>query len=430
MRAAYRQLTRAPGFALLVGLTLALGMGASTAVFSLVHAALLRPLPYAEPERLVRLWAYDRERDIVRATLSYPRTVLLRAQTDVFEDFAASGELSLTLTGRGQAEQLEGHAVSASFFRVLGIAPPHGRGFLPADDEPGAPAVAIVSHGFAQRRLGGAAASVGQMLLLDGRPHTVVGVLPRDFAFPYTRAEVWLPRPGETPLYSPQQIRDGAAYLNATARLRPGATVRDAQTRLDALGERYRRENPGAVDGRVQIEAVTFADELVGGQRRAVWLLFDAVVLVHLIACVNVAALMLARFAGRQHETAMRAALGATRGRLVREFTLEAALLALAGGAVGTVLAFFATGLGAAWVRAQFARPLDFSAGGAALAFAFALTLLTGLAVGFVPARAATPRSLTAALKSGTRRRWPGRAAVRRTGCSSRARSRSRSCCS
>ena len=403
LRFAWRNISRTPGFTLLVVITLALGIGATTAIFSLINGVLLRPLDYQDSERLVRLWTYHRATNFTHGALSYPRFDLIRAQQDVAVELAANTPASFTLTGAGPAEQLAGEQVSAQFFHTLGVRLLHGRGFLPEEDTPAGRPVAVLGYGLWSRSFGADPRSVGSSIILNGTPHTVIGVLPPDFSFPYSNAEVWVTKPFQPLSYSAQQVNDGAVYLNVTARLKPGVSVQQATAQIARLGELYAKQFPERVDARTSVELMTFREELVGQQRTAFFTLLGAVGLVHLIACANIANLLLARFNSRRRETAMRIALGAGRGRLIRQFMGESLLLSLAAGLLGTLLAAGLVALGAVVIADFVSRPLALGLDGTALGFTLGLAVGTGLAVGFFPAMQASRTDLLPALKESAR---------------------------
>lgn len=402
-RLALRQLRRTPGFTLMVVATLALGIGASTALYSVAREALFKSLPFPDSERAVRLWAFDRSRGITRTMLSFVRYDYIRQRQQSFTALGAAHEWHVSLTGRGQAERLTAKLVSAGFFQLFGLRPVIGRAFLEAEDQAGARPVAMISEGLWRRLFQGSENALGETLTLEGTPHTIVGVVPESFAYPFGTVEVWTTRLAEPSLYTPQQINDGAAYLNPSAILKPGVSVREAQQEIDRLAAEYRREFPQRVDAITEIELLPFKEELIGQQRQSIYLLFGAVGFVHLIACFNVANLLLARFASRSRENAMRLALGSSPQRLVGQFLAESLLLALGAAVLGVALA------GALLKIFRFALEEFLPRVGVAgvdpeaLGFMLALTLFTGAAVGLIPGLIATRRDLLEMLKESSR---------------------------
>lgn len=402
-RLALRQLLRTPGFTLLVVTTLALGIGASTAIYSVAQAALLRRVSFPDSERAVRLWAFDRTRGIQRSTLSFVRLEFIRQRQQCFDLLAAAHESSVTLTGRGQAERFTAKLVSWDFFQLFPLRPLLGRGFLPEEDKPGARPVVLVSERLWWRFFQGAESALGQTLVLDGVPHTVIGVVPQDFVYPFGTPDVWTTRLAEPPIYSAQQIADGAAYLNPTARLKPGVTLRAAQQEIERLAALYRQEFPQRVDAVTDIELLPVAEELVGQQRQAIYLLLGAVGLVHLIACFNVANLLLARFSSRSRENAMRLVLGSSPQRLVGQFVAESLVLALVAAAVGAGLAAALLATFQFALREFLPEVATVGVDAGALSFMLALTLATGAAVGLAPGVIAARRDLLEMLKESAR---------------------------
>lgn len=397
---ALRQLGRAPGFTALVVLTLALGIASSTAIYTVTRAVLFRPPGYEAPDQLVRLWVNDVARGYVRGRLSQTRFEVVRAhQRGIFSGLAANCPVFVTLSQAAGAEQLHGQIVSADFFRVLGVALRHGRGFRPGEDRPGGDPVVIISDAFWQRRFGGELSALGSTLTLNGRPHTVIGILPPSFSYPYGTADLWLTNTAEPPMYGTQQVRDGAAYLNVTARLAPGVSLSTARTELPRLDEAYRADRPDRVDATGTVEAISFQEEIVGQRRTALYLLLGAVALVHLIACTNIANLLLARFSARARETALRAALGAPPGALVWRFIGESLVLSGLAGALGTALAGGLVRLFASFVSSGLAVPFEPRPDGSVLAFTIVLSVVTGLATGLYPALHATRRDLVSFLR-------------------------------
>jgi len=378
LRFALRTLRRSPAFTVVAVLTVALGVGANTALFSAVDAVLLRPPPFAtDPDRLVGL-EVERNAATSKATL-----VAVREQQRTLLGVAAWSGWGITLTGAGEAEALNGARTSGNMFTILGTRAALGRTLLPDDERPGRGKVAVLSDGLWRRRFGADPRIVGQSVTLNGAPHVVVGVMPRAFEFPSRRAELWLP----TTVDAADSGDYIAGYLRLVGRLRPGATAEAALDDMHAIARRLRAEQPARY-------GATFGDDglvtplrrqLVGETRTALLVMFGAVGFVLLIACANVANLLLTRAAGREREMAVRSALGASGRALARQLLTESTIVGLAGGAVGLLIA--------GWGTALLAQRLPASVPGAAavrmdarvLAFTLAVSLLCGLLFGMAP---------------------------------------------
>jgi putative ABC transport system permease protein len=397
LRYAWRTLRQAPGFTAVAVVTLGLGIGANTAVFSVLDAVLLRPLPFPHPERLMTLW--ERERGGGPMNTSYANFLDWQSRSRAFDGIAVLSYWTPSMAGSGAPERLEGLRVSRDFFRTLGVRPALGRDFLAAEDERGKHHVAIVSYGLWQRRLGGDRHLLGKTILLDGIPYTLVGVLPKGLESPfstngYKAAEIWAPLAYNPGL--PFACRT-CRHLRAVARLRPGVTAARANQELDAVSRVLVAEHPRDYDG-PGTAVVPLDENLVGDYRPSLLLLMGAVGLVLAIACANVSSLLLARSQRRLGEMAVRTALGATRARIVRQLLTESALLHLLGGALGALLA--AAGVAA---LVHFSPPNVPRLGLAAvdarvLAVTFGVALLSGIAFGLVPALRCSGRALRAAV--------------------------------
>ncbi|HMB53213.1 MAG TPA: ABC transporter permease [Thermoanaerobaculia bacterium] len=400
LRFALRTISRHPGYAAVAALTLALGVGANTAVFSVVDAVLLAPLPYPEADELVLVWENDRLRETEREGASYPDLVDWRESSSAFSGLAAWRSQDVALTGGdGEPERLSAGLASAELFAVLGAgdggAFAAGRPFRDDEDRAGAEPVAVLSHGLWQRRFDADPGVVGSALRLDGTAHTVVGVAPEGFDFP-TGTDLWVPF--EMAQAGTLDVR-GVHNLLVVGRLAPGTSVTAAQSEMTAVMERLEREHLEDNQGRGAF-VEPLGEATTGDVRPALLMLFGAVALVLLVACVNVANLVLARAQGRGREMAVRGSLGAGRWRLARLVVVESLVLALVGGAAGCLVAFW--GVEAILAAAPDLPRLDeVHLDGRVIGFGLALSLLAGLAAGMAPLGAAFGRDLTRNLKSG-----------------------------
>jgi predicted permease len=379
-RLALRQVARAPGFAALVIVTLGLGIGANTALFSVVNGVLLRPLPYPHPGRLVAIYSHTRK--IGHAPSNYPNFLDWRREAHSFASMAMYRHADRLLTGAGQAEQVSGLQVSANFLATLGVRPVAGRDFSAADDHRGAAPVAMLGGGFWRQRFGGSRAILGRVLDLDGLPRTVIGILPARFRFYGLSPDVYTPI-GQ---YKDASFRDRSVDESAQVigRLKPGVTLAQAQAEMSGIARQLAREYPHDEEGGIAL--VSLRRDLVGHVQPFLWLLLGAVGLLLLIACVNVASLLLARARDRETELAVRAALGAGQGRLLRQRLSESLVLSALGGVLGLALAWVARRGVLALLPAGLPRGNDIRLDGPVLAFTIAVALLAGLASGCVPA--------------------------------------------
>jgi putative ABC transport system permease protein len=404
LRFASRQLWKSPGFTLVVVLTLALAVGAATSVFSVVHGVLLRPLPFGAPDRLVRVLPFANGEE---GSFSYPNFTDLRAESRRMSGLATYHGGSINLTGDGgEPERLIGVWTSAELFKVLDVRPVAGRWFAPGEDRQGGPPVVVISEELWERRYGRDPSLVGRAIRLGGQPYTVIGVVDREQKYP-AYGDVWLPL-GFT--YENLQAR-GSVYLDVVGRLAPGATLEAARTEARVLSERLARQYPEVNTG-LEMRLEPLQDFLVGDVRTQILVLFGAVLFVLLIACVNVANLLLVRSAAREGEVAIRSALGARRGRIVRQLLTESLLLALVGGGAGVGLAVWATKALVKLAPSQTPRIQEVGLEAPVLLFALGITLITGLLFGLAPVVQASRPDLTGTLKEGARGSR-GRAATR-----------------
>jgi predicted permease len=403
-RYAIRQLLKSPWFSLIAIVGLGLGIGANIALFSVVNSVFLRPLPYREADRLVRLSSTHPEQNLTRAGFSYPRFLEVQARQQVFSSLALSAGNAFTLTGRGDPEQLVGLHAAASLLPTLGLAPALGRNFSPDEDRPGGENVALISHAMWRQRFNADPSVLGQVLTLNGAPYTIIGVLPEPAsAFPLNDVQLWVPRPAEVPYIAPSQLNNGGYFFQAIARLRPGVSLEQARDAMNVLAAGYAASNPSNVDAPSHIETVPLLEDAVGNQRQSYLMLLGAVACVLLIACANIANLLLARFVARRKEIAARFALGATRGHVLRQLVIESMMIAMLGGVVGLVLAYWALGAVSALGADLIPRVLEVRLDLTALLVTLLATLFTGLLIGVVPAWQAARVNVGETLKEASR---------------------------
>jgi putative ABC transport system permease protein len=412
LRYGIRALLKNPGFTFVAVLTLALGIGANTAVFSIVNAVLLRPLPYPHSERLVKVMQVRTETGETGSAHSYLNFVDYRARNTVFEAMAAYTDDGATLIEGEVPERISGLTVSADFFRLLGVKMQLGRSFAGGDEQPGSESV-IVSYALWQRRLGGNPNVIGRRLLLDGKQRIVIGVTRADFRFPFENGELLFFRP-----FDPKggmEVLRGAGYLQVLAMLKPGIAIEQAEagmrTIASNLEQSYIQENAGK-----SLSLISAHEYLVGRLNYALLVLLGSVGFVLLIACANVANLQMARAAGRGREMAIRAALGASRKRIVRQLLTESLALSIFGGLIGLLIAVWCSDLIVSFIPSDIPRIDEIGLDITVLAFSFGASVLTGVLFGLAPALQSSLLGLNEALKEGGRSAtvWQGSNRLRR----------------
>jgi putative ABC transport system permease protein len=406
LKFALRMLRKNPGFTAVAMLTLALGIGANTAIFSVVNAVLLRPLPYGDADQLLAISQTDRASGTTGVPVSFTKFTAIDEQNKSLAGVGAFYANTPSLVSERGPELVNAARVSADLFRVLGVAPALGRSFLPEEEAPGGTDVVLLSDGFWHSHFAADPGMLGKTLSLDGKKVTVVGILPVSFHFPlqFPEPDVWLPRVSEPNFLTPQQIHSGAGYLSVIARLRPGETLSRVQAELSAIDGRYREQFGSYVDAtKYSLAATSLAEGLVGPLRASLLVLLAAVGFVLLIACANVANLLLARATSRGREIGIRKALGATRSRLVRQLLSESLLLALGGGALGIFLASMLMPALRALSPGTVPRMAEARIDGSVLLFSLLLCALTGMLFGLMPSLQAAGKELQEALKEGSR---------------------------
>ena len=405
-RYALRTLRKNAGLTVVMAASLAIGIGANSAIFTVVDALLLRPLPYPQPERLAAVWLHSPGIGILRDWPSPGQYIDIQNENHSFEQMALAQSRSVTLTGRDQPERIDGMRTQSALLQMLGAKPLLGRLLLPEEDKPGKPAVAILSDRIWKRLFSSDPAIVGKSITLNGNPFTVAGVLQRGFMLnaevmpsegPMDKVDVFLP----LPLDADAVKRRGDENYNILVRLKPGVSVRQAQADIDVIAARIRQKDKR--DQTFGMHVVGLQEQVVGDVRRALLVLVGSVALVLLIACANVANLLLTRAAGREKEVAIRTALGAGWQRLVRQLLTESILLATLGGAAGLAIAEVSLYVVRSMNPGNIPRLEDIEINGAVVAFTFGVSLATGILFGLAPVWRAVKVDLNTSLKAGGR---------------------------
>ena len=402
LRFGLRMLLKKPSFTLIAVFTIALGIGANTAIFSVVNAVLLRPLPYRDAERIVAIQEINKEGKRVQVT---PANFLdWRAQNTVFEHLAALLTRGSNLSGDNGAERIDLAMTSANFFDVFGAQAQHGRLFLPEDEQAGHAPIVVIGHALWQRRYGGDPGIVGQAITLDGTSYTIAGIAPEGFQYP-DKTQAWLPpvrlAPAVNPTMDVTQVR-GFGFLSAVALLKPGVPLQQAKDEMEGITARLREQYPQTNNKRFN-RVVSLHEHLVGDTSTILWLLLGAVCFVLLIACANVANLMLVRATARQKEIAIRTALGASRLRIVRQLLTESVMIAVAGGGFGLLLAWNGVDMLTQLLPKDFPRLQDIGLDLKVLAFTILVSVITGVVFGFAPAWQVSRTDVHESLKENAR---------------------------
>src|SRR5882724_10692209 len=388
IRYGLRVLIKTPGFTIVAVLALALGIGANSAIFSVVNAVLLQPLPFQDPDGLLRVSTSIVRKNVPDLPLSKERFFRMKEQSKSFSDLTAYYNDNFALSYGNDPEQLLGARVSASLFKLIGAKPALGRDFRAEEDAAGGDPVTILSYGLWQRRFAGDPNIVGKPLSINGKSYTVIGVMPAGFSFPVDGYELWVTNTTEVGRLTANQTSRGATYIFGLGRLKPGITLQQAKAEMDIISRNYQQAFPNADDADPSAETriVPLKEQIVQNIRETLVVLLAAVGFVLLIACANVANLLLARGVGRQKEIAIRTALGASRGQIIRQLLVESLILAIIGGASGLLIAYWGVGALAGSTVTNLPRSQSIGINSKVIVFSLAITVLTGIIFGLAPA--------------------------------------------
>jgi putative ABC transport system permease protein len=403
----FRMLFKSPGFTIVAALTLAIGIGATCCIFSIINTVLLHPLPYNNPDRIVTVTNTFMQSGLKQIDLSVPEFIDLRDHSRLIEHIAITDPISVNLTGADQPERIQSMGISPSYFLLLGVNPLKGRAFIPEDEQPGITEIAVISYGLWQRRFGSDADIVGKKLRLDYDSYTIVGVMPRGFRHPNPQGnsdvEVWFPAGFRADPFPEPSRKDHR--FSVLARLKPGVTLKQAQADIESIATGLRTAYPDLYSGDTgwSIVLTPLQEQIVGKMRPALLMLLGAVWLVLLISCSNIANLLLARATVRQKEVAIRTAMGATRARIIRQLLTESVLLALFSGVLGLLLALWSTNVVKRIGPVILPRADEIQIDKTVLGFALVVSLFTGLIFGLAPAYYSSKINLNEMLKEGGR---------------------------
>ena len=402
---AVRLLIKSPGFAIVAILTIAIGIGGSSSIFSIIRAVLLEPLPYRDANQLLGLSSNHVEKGLTRLNVSFLKLERLQQSSQTLSSVAGYFPMNKGLKTSALAEQIPAAQVTRNFFDVFSVAPAVGRGFRPEEDAPGGAPVVIISHHLWVTRLGGNPSIIGQSLNLDGSPVTVIGVLPATFRiyFQQPEPELWLPRVFDNPTFDARRVRSGASYLQVFAHARPGVSLSAVQSDIRAVDRAYKQDNPGLADAPLELVATPLKENLVGAVRPSLLALMVAITCVLLIGCTNLTNLLLARANSRKKELAIRIAVGASRLRLIRQLLTEAIVVSVIGGALGVLLASGTRALLHLLPPGTLPRADEVTFSPGIMAFSAALTLLSGLFFGLLPSLRASKGDVHDAMKESGR---------------------------